>query len=175
MLVDFTHARLGGGVPVRRETSDARPAVERALDELRSTNQKRSIVLKVETANTTGVWDVERITQIVSNLVSNALRYGATDGEVTVSLADASGDALSIAVHNPGNPIPPEFLPRLFDPYKRGASAPASYSSGLGLGLYIVREIAVAHGGTVTVRSTQADGTVFTATLPRHGPRVSVE
>jgi signal transduction histidine kinase len=175
MLVDFTHARLGGGVPVRRETSDARPAVERALDELRSTNQKRSIVLKVETANTTGLWDVERIAQIVSNLVSNALRYGAADGQVTVTLDDAPDDALRISVHNPGNPIPAELLPHLFDPYKRGASAPASYSSGLGLGLYIVREIAVAHGGEVTVESASSVGTTFRAKLPRNGPRVSLE
>jgi signal transduction histidine kinase len=167
LLMDFTQARLGGGVPLRREQSDARPAVERAIDELRSANHPRELVLETRTANTSGNWDVERIAQVVSNLVSNALRYGSKERPIQISLEDAQSDAMVIAVHNDGEPIAPALLPHLFEPYKRGAAAPAAYAAGLGLGLYIVREIAVAHGGEVTVHSTRAGGTTFRAKLPR--------
>lgn len=174
LLVDFTQARLGGGVPLRREPSDARPAVERAMDELRSANPKRVLRLDARTANTSGNWDVERLAQVVSNLVSNALRYGAKDAPVTVTLDDAQ-DAMVIEVHNRGEPIAAELLPHLFEPYKRGAAAPTAYAAGLGLGLYIVREIALAHGGEVTVQSTAEGGTAFRAKLPRAAPRVSLD
>jgi signal transduction histidine kinase len=175
LLVDFTQARLGGGVPLRREPSDARPAVERAIDELRSANPTRALQLEVRTASTSGNWDVERIAQIVSNLAGNALRYGAKDSAVTVSLEDAQPEAMVIAVHNRGDPIASELLPHLFEPYKRGAAAPTAYAGGLGLGLYIVREIAVAHGGEVTLQSTAEGGTTFRAKLPRAAPRVSLD
>jgi len=174
LLVDFTQARLGGGVPLRREPSDARPAVERAMDELRSANPKRVLRLDARTANTSGNWDVERLAQVVSNLVSNALRYGAKDAPVTVTLDDAQ-DAMVIEVHNRGEPIAAELLPHLFEPYKRGAAAPTAYAAGLGLGLYIVREIALAHSGEVTVQSTAEGGTAFRAKLPRAAPRVSLD
>jgi signal transduction histidine kinase len=164
-LVDFTHARLGGGLPVRREPSDARPAVERAIDELRAVWPRRALRLEARTARTVGKWDLERLAQIVSNLASNGLRHGA--GDVTVTLEDAPGDALQIAVHNGGEPISAELLPQLFQPYKRGANASAAHASGLGLGLYIVREIAAAHGGGVTVESAAGTGTTFRVRLPR--------
>ena len=167
LLVDFTQARLGGGVPLRREASDARPAAERALDELRSANPTRDLKLEVKTGNTYGNWDVERITQIISNLASNALRYGAKDSTVTVLMEDSPPNSMTISVHNRGEPIAPDLLPHLFEPYKRGRDSAKTYASGLGLGLYIVREIARAHGGEVTVHSNRIDGTTFRAKLPR--------
>jgi signal transduction histidine kinase len=167
LLVDFTQARLGGGVPLRREASDAKPAAERALDELRSANPTRALNLVMKTGNTYGNWDVERITQIVSNLAGNALRYGAKDSPITVTVEDAHPNSMILSVHNLGEPISPELLPHLFEPYKRGANAQAAYAGGLGLGLYIVREIAKAHGGDVSVQSTATDGTTFRAKLPR--------
>jgi signal transduction histidine kinase len=167
LLVDFTQARLGGGVPLRREPSDARPAAERVLDELRSANPQRTVTLEARTGNTFGNWDVERIAQIVSNLASNALRYGDKESEVAVLLEDGPPGSMMLVVHNRGQPISPELLPHLFEPYKRGADSKTAYAGGLGLGLYIVREIARAHGGEVTVSSTAMDGTTFRARLPR--------
>lgn len=174
LLVDFTAARLGGGIPLRRERSDARPAVERAVDELRSANPRRAIEVQAKTDRTSGDWDVERIAQIVSNLVSNAIRYGEKDAPITVSIDDAEPDSLEIAVHNHGQPISDELVPHLFEPYKRGAEARAAYTSGLGLGLYIVREIVSAHRGEVSVASRAKDGTTFCVRLPRAAPRIPV-
>ncbi|HEX4382582.1 MAG TPA: ATP-binding protein, partial [Myxococcales bacterium] len=147
--------------------SDARLAAERVLDELRSANPKRTLTLEARTGNTFGNWDVERIAQIISNLASNALRYGDKESAVAVILEDGPANSMVISVHNRGLPIAPDLLPHLFEPYKRGADAPTAYAGGLGLGLYIVRELARAHGGEVTVSSTALDGTTFRAKLPR--------
>jgi signal transduction histidine kinase len=167
LLVDFTHARLGGGVPLRRELSDARPSIERAVDELRSANPKRSLSVEFKSENTNGFWDAERIAQVVSNLLTNAIRYGAKDSPIAVTVSDAPADQLEIAVHNQGPPIAAELIPHIFEPYKRGDDAQRHYAAGLGLGLYIVREIANAHQGTVLVESLNEAGTTFRVRLPR--------
>ena len=170
LLIDYTRARLGRGLPTSKASVDAREAVERAVDELRSSNPRSSIALEVRTENCRGLWDAERIAQLASNLVSNALRYGRPDSVVTVTLADAAKDALELRVHNHGTPIPKAALPTLFEPYRRGEGAEQATERGLGLGLYIVREIVRAHGGEIEVRSTENDGTTFIARLPRQPP-----
>jgi phosphoserine phosphatase RsbU/P len=103
--------------------------------------------------------DPERITQLIDNLVTNAIRYGT--GRVTVRLA-READRATIAVHNGGEPIPPSKLDTLFDPYRRATSS----RGGVGLGLYIVDQIARAHGGSVHVSSSAEAGTTFTVRLP---------
>jgi signal transduction histidine kinase len=167
LLVDFTHARLGGGVPVKRELGDAKPALERAVDELRSANPRRAINFAATTSLTTGEWDLDRLAQVASNLMTNALRYGKPDGPVTMTLRDAPYDSLEIAVHNEGEPIEAALIPHLFDPYKRGELARQNYQQGLGLGLYVVREIVQAHYGSVAVESDAEKGTTFRVRLPR--------
>jgi signal transduction histidine kinase len=172
LLIDYTRARLGRGLPTSMASTDARDAVERAVDELRSSNPGSAIALEVQTENSRGVWDAERIAQLASNLVSNAVRYGRPGAVVTITLANAPRDALEIRVHNHGAPIPKAAVPTLFEPYSRGEGAEQSARRGLGLGLYIVREIVRAHAGEIEVRSTESDGTTFIARLPRQ-PRVA--
>jgi signal transduction histidine kinase len=109
--------------------------------------------------DTAGEWDRARIFQALSNLVGNATRYGG--GRASVHL-ERRGREVRVAVHNDGPPIPPDVLPRIFEPFERGVAD----GSGLGLGLYIVREIARAHQGDIEVVSSPTEGTTFTLTLP---------
>ncbi|HWE26694.1 MAG TPA: ATP-binding protein, partial [Polyangia bacterium] len=107
-------------------------------------------------------WDAGRLAQVLSNLVANAIQHSAED-PIRVVAADA-GDGVTLEVHNRCEPIPAESIARLFEPFHRSDAT----ARGLGLGLYIVREIARAHRGAVEVRSTAADGTSFIIALPRH-------
>jgi signal transduction histidine kinase len=112
-----------------------------------------------------GCWDEHRVAQAVSNLMSNAIKYGAQDVPIHVTLVGIARDEVMVEVHNRGAEIPPEKLESMFQPLVRGAgSDPTGYS--LGLGLFIVREIATAHGGVVEVASS-GDGTIFSIRLPR--------
>jgi hypothetical protein len=115
-----------------------------------------------------GEWDPGRLRQVLSNLIGNAIQHGGTDSEVALT-ARAEGPDVLLEVRNGGAIIPPDLLPTIFDPLVRGASAgsPPRRPGSIGLGLYIVREIVDAHGGAVTVQSTAAEGTTFTARLPR--------
>ena len=106
----------------------------------------------------------------LSGMIKNALDYSREGTPVTLSLQD-EGERVRLEVGNRGEPIPAELLPLLFEPFRRGGSRAGSASSGLGLGLFIVQQIATAHGGTVEVRSSREEGTVFTVRLPRMAPR----
>jgi len=113
-----------------------------------------------------GEWDPDRLHQIVSNLLSNAGQHGRPEGEVSIQLDGRDPDIVMLRVHN-GGAIDPSVLPTLFDPF-RGSSRPRPDASrGLGLGLFIVKEIARAHGGTVEVSSSVGEGTLFSVRLPR--------
>jgi signal transduction histidine kinase len=105
--------------------------------------------------------------QVVSNLVANALEHGAKQGAVKVSVGGDEED-VAIRVENQGPAIAPELMAVMFEPFCRGSALrDASHARGLGLGLYIVREIVKAHGGAITVESTRERGTTFTVRLPR--------
>ncbi|MFL5301544.1 MAG: sensor histidine kinase, partial [Anaeromyxobacteraceae bacterium] len=112
--------------------------------------------------------DASRLGQVVSNLVGNALDHGGEMGEASVEVWGEE-DAVRIAVHNEGPEIPTDLLPTLFEPFRRLArgDGEGSRSAHLGLGLFIVSEIARAHGGTVAVASAPGEGTTVTVTLPR--------
>ncbi|NVJ16403.1 PAS domain S-box protein [Myxococcus sp. AM010] len=167
-LLDFTRGRLGGGIPIQRTASDLRAVVRMGMDELEAAWPERKLALRVEPGRYEGAWDGDRLLQVVSNLGGNALQYSPADAPVSFRLSD-SGDAVVLEVHNPGEPISPEMLPRLFDPFRRGAMAGAggAGSSGLGLGLYIVEQVVKGHGGRIEVTSTAQAGTTFRVSLPR--------
>jgi signal transduction histidine kinase len=115
------------------------------------------------------VWDRDRLEQVLSNLIGNALAYGDPATPVTID-ARAEGGQVTIVVHNHGPPISEALQAKLFDPFRRGErESRTSNTDGLGLGLYITNEIVRAHGGTISVRSNAADGTTFCVTLP-HNP-----
>lgn len=165
-LLDFTQARLGTGLPLNRTPADLHALLRDAVDELRSTHPARQIVLCLH-ADGAGAWDADRVTQVVANLVGNALRHGAPDQPVTVTL-EGGPDEVCLRVHNRGEPIPAALQAELFRPLRRGdAAAPAGAEAGIGLGLFIVEQIAAAHGGRAGVHSTPEDGTTFSVWLPR--------
>jgi two-component system, sensor histidine kinase and response regulator len=164
-LLDLTRARLGGGIGfVRtRKPLDVRELVQRALDELRASHRGRDIAFDaVGDATTSG--DPERLLQLFSNVIANALTHGDPGGTVAVRVAGGSPDIV-IEVKNPGA-IPPERLGTLFEPFRREPKD-AARSTGLGLGLFISQQIALAHGGDIAVASSPTAGTAVTIRLPR--------
>ena len=103
---------------------------------------------------------------MLSNLIGNAISYGKPGGPVRVTIRGSGAGEVLLDVHNEGPPIPDEIRPALFDAYRRGVQKSSS-SRGLGLGLYIANAIAVAHGGGISVESTEEAGTTFAVRLPR--------
>jgi signal transduction histidine kinase len=170
-LIDFAATGLGRGVPLTRSTVDLQPICDDVVNAFRSLHPNRDIRF-IRAGDLVGQWDAARLRQVVSNLMGNAVQHGVLDGPVELSVVP-SGAGVSISVHNEGDPIPRERLPTLFDPLVRYAS-PESLtqraSGSIGLGLYIVRAIASAHGGTVEVVSLPGLGTTFTVHLPRTAP-----
>ena len=163
-LLDFTSARIGAGIAVRKTPLHLHAAVAEAVAELRTAFEGRLIVHETRGEGVCNV-DADRLAQLLGNLVANAMTYGAPGATVTVVSTVGERDC-SLAVHNVGEPVPAQSIDSLFDPMTRGTSTPDTQRS-VGLGLYIVREIARAHGGEVRVESSAEAGTTFSATLPR--------
>jgi PAS domain S-box-containing protein len=164
-LLDLTRSRIGGGIPVAPRPMDLHDHVRRVVEELEAANPLSSINLRMS-GDPSGMWDPDRLDQVVSNLVGNALEHTAANVPVDV-IVERRGGVVRLLVHNGGPPIAPEVLPTIFDPFR--GSTPNQRgrpSHGLGLGLYISRQIVAAHGGTLEVESTAENGTTFTATLP---------
>ena len=163
-MLDLARARVGAGIAVRRVRGDLEAPLRRVVDECAAAYPDRQI--DWETAGDfVGDWDTDRLSQVASNLIRNALRHGDAHGLVRVSLDGRAVEAIRFAVANRGH-ISPELLPHIFDPF-RGREEPSSRGEGLGIGLFIVRQIVLAHRGTVDVSSTPEDGTTFVVTLPR--------
>jgi PAS domain S-box-containing protein len=161
-LLDFARTRLGGGFPIHPRRIDLRELTEHAVEELLLAYPARSVRVVTAGADPWGNWDPDRLAQVVSNLVANAIQHSPDDGDVNVSL---SGDdqVLVLRTHNGGAPIPREVLPHIFEPGRRGDAR----AGGLGLGLYIVEQIVLAHHGSIEARSSKEEGTTFTVVLPR--------
>ena len=162
-LLDLTRTRLAGGIPIERRSASLRTVVAGAVEELQLVHRDREIRLEPG-EKIDGQWDTDRLAQVVSNLVGNALEHGAPDRPVTVRLS-AVDDIVRLSVHSFGPPIPPEILSMIFDPYRR-TTARSGRSKGLGLGLFITQQIVLAHGGRLDCRSTDEDGTTLTVLLP---------
>ncbi|WP_420474532.1 ATP-binding protein [Noviherbaspirillum sp. ST9] len=165
-LLDFTRSRTGGGIQINPRPADLAGISEQVADEFRFSHPDRTIATEV-IGDVAGRWDVPRIGQVYQNLIGNALQHGAKDSGVTVRTSGGA-DGVEIAVHNHGKAIPESAFAGLFDPLHRYANASTEEAdrTHLGLGLYIVREIVHAHGGSVAVRSTAGDGTTFLVRLP---------
>jgi sigma-B regulation protein RsbU (phosphoserine phosphatase) len=162
-LLDFTQARLGEGLTISPRPIDLHESVSEAVDELALLYAPRTLQhLRVGDGRCTA--DASRLTQLLGNLVSNAMTYGTPQSPVTVT-STVEPNSFSISVHNHGEPIPEEARARLFQPMTRGLSTTSAQRS-VGLGLFIVREIAKAHGGETAVMSTRDEGTIFRATFP---------
>ena len=165
-LVDFNRTRLGLGVKVVPSDIDLAAVVADELEQLRGAHPGRRIELEA-TGDGHGRWDGARLQQLLRNLVSNAIKYGSPNTTVRVMLRGEEAE-VRLEVTNTGPTIDPSALSQIFDPLKRGAAQGDSHDArgGLGLGLFIVREIVRAHGGEVEVRSDRGE-TTFAMRLPR--------
>ncbi len=163
-LLDFTQARLGGGIRLERRQADLHAVTRAVVDEVEASHPGRHILLRQE-GDARGVWDPDRLAQVVQNLVTNAVKYSPPESAVRV-LTGTDGDWAELTVENEGEPIPAERLPEIFRPMTRATSEIDRAGRSVGLGLYIVRHIVDAHGGNVLVRSNE-EGTVFLVQLPR--------
>ncbi len=162
-LLDFARGRQGGGITITRQSHDTlQPVLDHVVAELRSAYPGRVIETRYAFGAPVAV-DADRIGQMVSNLVGNALTHGAPDTPVIVQ-AFSTDAMLVLSVANAGQPIPPAVMERLFRPFERGGHG--GDTQGLGLGLYISSEIAKAHGGALSVNSAEAQ-TVFRFTMPQ--------
>ena len=166
-LLDFTRARLAGGMPVEPRPADLADICAQVIAEAETAHPDRTLRFDAD-PDMRGVWDRERVAQVVSNLVANAIAYGKADSPVSIALRD-EGDSVTLSVHNQGPAIPAEVLPAIFDPFRRQARRTSRNSDGLGLGLFICRELVIAHRGEISVQSTDEAGTIFTVRLPRGG------
>lgn len=166
-ILDFTQGRLGGGLPIARKPVDLHLVAREAVEELEVGHPGRAIHFDAE-GDGHGQLDPDRMTQVLSNLVSNALQYGPEDQPVSVTLR-GRGEHLELEVHNMGPPIGADALPHIFDPFLRATESGRANrtSRGLGLGLYIVEQIVLAHGGTIEVSSSVEQGTRFVVRVPR--------
>jgi signal transduction histidine kinase len=168
-VVDFTRVQSEGMMPIKPVSGDLAIQFAKVLAETRVRYPRSQLRLE-STGDFNGFWDEGRMGQLLSNLLGNALTHGAPDGTVTVRLWEEDAEGVAFSVHNLGTPIPPQEQQRIFMPLVRGlghGQGERRETSGLGLGLFICQEIVRAHGGTLDLASSAADGTCFTVHLPR--------
>jgi signal transduction histidine kinase len=167
-LLDFTASGIDAAMPLARVTMDLGALCREVVDETRA-GHPTSEVRYEPGGDLAGEWDAARLRQVVSNLLGNAVQHGADGGAVGLSV-HGDGPSVRLAVRNGGPPIPPDALPTIFDPLVRDAAPDARKPrrpGSIGLGLYIAREVVVAHGGVIDVQSFPEVGTVFSVRLPR--------
>jgi len=166
-LLDFTRSRLGGGIPIAPAAMNMGKLVHDVVNEVLAAHPTRKIRVNARGA-LKGEWDCERMTQVLTNLIGNAIEHGSQGTVVAVDV-QGSDDEVTIAVHNRGVAIAEEQLDGIFSAMKRRPETTKSSGSSvnLGLGLYIADRIVHAHKGTIRVDSSEEQGTTFTVHLPR--------
>jgi PAS domain S-box-containing protein len=162
-LLDVTRVRAGGGIPIEPKPANLHEIAAAAADELEAAHPDRRIE-RIFEGDANGCWDPDRMTQVVSNVVGNAVQHGCPNSPIQLTVRGL-GPEVCLSVRNRGRPIPPGALKVIFDPFHR----PSAFAErkGLGLGLFVVREVVTAHGGTVRISSDE-QGTEVTIRLPRH-------
>lgn len=163
-VVDVARSRLGEQLSLSPATFDMADVCHEAIGEARALPAPREILLDVS-GNVSGTWDRERARQVLVNLISNATQ--SSQGAIWVRVDEKPEQrAVVVSVTNRGSVIAPEIMGRIFDPFARAMLDP-SRIRGLGLGLYMVEQIARAHGGAVRATSTATEGTTFSIEWPR--------
>ncbi len=165
-ILDLTRSRLAGGLDMLLEQVDLRVTLTRIVDEMRVAFPARTIALDCPPLD--GTWDADRLEQVFSNLIGNAIAHGDPNAPVRVR-ASSGGNQVQVSVHNQGPAIPIELQKTLFNPFRRGErESRTAKTAGLGLGLYISQEIVRGHGGVIDIQSTAAEGTTLRVSLPLH-------
>ncbi len=157
-----TYSLLPG---IERRATDLHELIQGVLEEVEATHGSREVRVSRD-GDGRGEWDPDRLSQVVQNLVTNALKYSPADTLVRIE-THAEDDGVTLSVHNEGAPIPPERLGKIFEPLERASGEVDTAGHSIGLGLYIVKQVVDAHGGRVGVESTAEAGTTFTVWLPR--------
>jgi len=167
-LLEYTRTQLGKGIPITPKACSIAGICREAVEEVRSAHPERQITLDVP-QDLVGFVDNSRLRQALSNLLNNALQHGDPDSPITVA-ARPDGPEVCLTVQNRGEPIPPQSLQVIFDPLVQLSTKSAAQletpSTNLGLGLFIAREVALGHKGSLDATSDQENGTVFTMRLP---------
>ncbi|WP_028622253.1 PAS domain-containing sensor histidine kinase [Pseudomonas sp. Ant30-3] len=167
-LLDFALARVGRGLNIAPASIDLHQVTGQIVDELRVAFPQSTLVHQSIGAGSAHL-DADRVQQIIGNLVANSVAYGDLDQPITITSRLENEQAI-VSVHNHGPVIAQAIMSVLFEPMTRGTQTDSEVRS-VGLGLFIVREIAVAHGGVVSVSSDAQDGTVFSVYFPRQAAR----
>lgn len=170
-LLDLTRCQMGPGIPVKKKPMDLLPLCERIVDELRTFHPAANIIFQTKSA-CDGEFDGARMEQVISNIVSNAVRHGDNQQPVTVTLDICEGNVM-FSVHNSGPPIADDVLPFIFNPMGRFSQHSVidhGPSEGLGLGLFIASEIVASHNGVIDVISNHESGTTFIVKIPTLAP-----
>jgi len=167
-LLNFARCRLGDGIPINRSHTDLEALGREIVEEAKAAHPECELRFEAR-GELQGGWDAGRLGEALSNLIENAVLHGANE-PVTVTLIGADDEVVA-SIHNAGSTIPREDQRRIFDAFVHGATTEATChpGNGLGLGLYIAREIARAHGGSIVVSSSSQSGTTFNVHLPRAG------
>lgn len=161
-LLDLARARLGGSIPLKRQPANLHRVCEEAMTEIRA-GHPDAVLRWQGSGDLRGEWDADRLSQVVSNLVGNAIEHG--NGTPITVTGEEQGDLVVLTVHNGGPPVPSELLPSVFEPLARGPEEGLSHN--VGLGLFIALAIVTAHGGNIDVSSSNDAGTTFTVELPK--------
>jgi PAS domain S-box-containing protein len=164
-VLDFARIRAGTSFQLTFKPSNLHQICNAVVDELRLSKPDQQFDLDLA-GDGNALVDPDRIAQVLSNLIGNAIQHG-THGAIDVTMRDQARDAVAIAVHNFGPPIPERLQAVIFDAFRRDANGGNRSSDSIGLGLFIASEIVHEHGGTIAVQSPDRDGTTFTVVLPR--------
>lgn len=164
-LLDFTRSRLGGGIPIDPKPFDMNDVFRQVVGEMELRHPERPVRVDVR-GDLNGVWDRDRIYQLVVNIVGNAVQHGEAGSSIDLHV-DGGESEVVIEITNRGKAIPAETLPFIFEALRTGREKHLSRTQGLGLGLFIARQITRSHGGSITVASSGSEGTTFRVRLPR--------
>jgi signal transduction histidine kinase len=163
-LLDFSRFRVGRGISLSPKQADLRELTVQVLSEFEELRARFQIEVL---GDTVGTWDADRVLQVVSNLVGNAVQHSPSGSPIGIRIQGRREDTVVFQVDNIGAPVPEELRDVLFEPF-RGSEGGCRKTQRLGLGLFITRQIVLAHGGVISFESSEESGTCFTVSMPRH-------
>ena len=163
-LLDISRIR-GGTLSIERTSVDLSALAERLVDEVQPSLERHSIEIHIPNSPVMVTGDALRLEQVFQNIIQNAIKYTPQGGKIALEIT-REGDQACVAVTDPGIGIPSKALPNLFRQFYRAGNAQSHHIAGMGLGLYVVREIVALHDGRVEVESTEGEGSTFLVYLP---------